>query len=116
MRMDRRYGAYAAVALAMLLIFVCGSIEGGGAVSDSEQRQSTEYTPFPGFPVRLNTATVQDLLVLPGIGETTAARIVARRDELGGFSDITELVTVKRFGRARLERIRSLVIVEDRTH
>jgi competence protein ComEA len=61
-------------------------------------------------PVILNTATVDDLRRLPGIGEKRANAILALRSRLGGhFRTIEDLLKVKGIGRATLRRLRPLV-------
>jgi len=62
-------------------------------------------------PLDLNTATVEQLDALPGIGPVTAAAIVAWRDANGRFSSIDQLGDVDGIGPARLEKLRSLVRV-----
>ncbi|WP_341251306.1 ComEA family DNA-binding protein [Euzebya pacifica] len=57
----------------------------------------------------LNAATVEDLQSLPGVGPVTAERIVARRDELGGFSDVVQLLEVSGIGPARFADLESRV-------
>ncbi|HTQ41260.1 MAG TPA: helix-hairpin-helix domain-containing protein [Polyangiaceae bacterium] len=61
-------------------------------------------------PVILNTANVDDLRRLPGIGEKRANAILALRSHLGGrFRAIEDLLKVKGIGRATLRRLRPLV-------
>lgn len=61
-------------------------------------------------PVILNTATVDDLRRLPGVGEKRANAIVALRGRLGGrFRAVEDLLKVKGIGRATLRRLRPLV-------
>lgn len=61
-------------------------------------------------PVILNTANVDDLRRLPGIGEKRANAIVALRARLGGrFHAVEDLLKVKGIGRATLKRLRPLV-------
>ncbi|MDH4169292.1 MAG: ComEA family DNA-binding protein [Acidimicrobiia bacterium] len=59
--------------------------------------------------VALNTASAEELETLPGVGVVTAAAIIARRDEVGGFSNIDDLLDVQGIGDAKLEAIRPLV-------
>lgn len=68
----------------------------------------------PGKAIDLNTATKEDLMSLPGIGEVTAARILEKRIELGGFTTVEELTEVERIGKVKLDRIRGLVTVKKR--
>jgi len=64
----------------------------------------------PDDPVFLNTATVDDLRRLPGIGEKRANAIVALRARLGGrFHAVEDLLKVKGIGRTSLKRLRPLV-------
>lgn len=61
-------------------------------------------------PVILNTANVDDLRRLPGVGEKRANAIVALRTRLGGrFHAVEDLLKVKGIGRATLRRLRPLV-------
>jgi competence protein ComEA len=59
--------------------------------------------------VLLNSASVEDLRRLPGIGEKRAAAIVALRTRLGRLRAIEDLMKVKGIGRATLKRLRPLV-------
>ena len=61
--------------------------------------------------VNLNTATVQQLDALPGVGPVTAAAIVAWRDANGKFTKVDQLAEVDGIGPARLEKLRPLVRV-----
>jgi competence ComEA-like helix-hairpin-helix protein len=64
----------------------------------------------PDDPVFLNTATVEDLRRLPGIGEKRATAIMALRTRLGGrFHAVEDLLKVKGIGRTALKRLRPLV-------
>ncbi len=61
--------------------------------------------------VNLNTATVEELDVLPGVGPVTAAAIIAWRDANGSFAGVDQLGEVDGIGPARLEKLRALVTV-----
>lgn len=65
----------------------------------------------PTGPVDLNTATVEQLDALPGIGPVTAEAIVAWRDANGRFAGVDQLGDVDGIGPARLEKLRQLVRV-----
>jgi competence protein ComEA len=65
-------------------------------------------TPTAG-PVHLNTATPEQLDALPGVGPSTAQKILAYRQEHGAFSSVDELDAVPGIGPARLEALRELV-------
>ncbi len=63
--------------------------------------------------VNLNTASVQELIELPGIGEVLAVRIVAYREEHGPFQSLDALKQVSGIGDKLVEKIRDLVGLED---
>ena len=65
----------------------------------------------PEQPININTATAEELTVLPRIGEVTAARIVKWREENGPFAKTEELMNVQGIGERLYERIRPHVTV-----
>ena len=65
----------------------------------------------PGLPLDLNTATVEQLDELDGIGPATAQQIVAYREEHGGFGSVEELDQVPGIGETRLAALREKVRV-----
>lgn len=69
-------------------------------------------TPSPAPRVELNSASHADLMLLPGIGDHLAARIVQRRADLGSFRKIEDLLKVTGIGSIRFERIRDLVYID----
>lgn len=62
-------------------------------------------------PLMLNTASVQDLDALPGIGPVLAGRIVAWRTQHGAFASVDALTDVPGIGPAMLARLADLVRV-----
>jgi len=61
--------------------------------------------------VNLNTATAADLEALPGIGKSTALRIVEYREKSGGFKKVEELMNVKGIGEKSFLKIKSRLTV-----
>lgn len=65
--------------------------------------------PATGGRVHLNTATLEQLDALPGVGPVTAQKILDYREERGAFQSVDELDAVPGIGPARLEELRELV-------
>ena len=63
----------------------------------------------PAGPVHLNTATLEDLDALPGVGPVTAQKILDYRQQHGAFSSVDELDAIPGIGPKRLEQLRDLV-------
>lgn len=63
----------------------------------------------PAGPVHLNTATLEQLDELPGVGPVTAQKILDYRAEHGAFSSVDELDAIPGIGPARLDQLRDVV-------
>jgi len=62
--------------------------------------------------VKLNTANIEQLDELPGIGEYFATKIVDYRIKLGGFSNKEQLLEIWKFESERLEKIRAYITID----
>ena len=62
--------------------------------------------PAEGQPLNLNTATLEQLDTLSGVGPATAQSILDAREERGGFASIEELGEIPGIGEARLATLR----------
>ncbi len=58
-----------------------------------------------GMPIDLNRATPEELALIPGIGRTTASKIVRFREEKGLFTSIGELKRIEGLGKKQYEGI-----------
>ncbi|MCR4288424.1 MAG: helix-hairpin-helix domain-containing protein [Deltaproteobacteria bacterium] len=110
---DKRYGAFFLLATFMLCGFILGKDRFGRSYTDKASASAIRpaHEPFPGLPMDVNSASMDDLMSIPGIGEKTAMRIVEKRAELHGFSALDELTEVKYIGKAKLERLKRFVFV-----
>lgn len=90
-----------------------GAIEKAGDSADAARgasRGGKGGKQPPAKPIDLNTASLADLMRLPGVGEKTAEAIVERRRE-SRFRSIEDLMEVKGIGPKKLEKIRPFVMV-----
>lgn len=61
--------------------------------------------------IDLNTATTQELMRLPNLGEVTAERIINYRDNQGPFRAVEDLLNVDGVGEKRLAQWRAYLVV-----
>lgn len=59
--------------------------------------------------ISLNTASLEGLQMIPGVGEKTAQAIIAYREEHGSFTSVDELLHIKGIGEKKLEKMRDMV-------
>ncbi len=71
----------------------------------TESASDTQNIHITNGKLNINSATVEELSKLPGIGETYARRIVEYRNEHGLFISISDLEKVSGIGKKRLESI-----------
>lgn len=64
-----------------------------------------------GGLININTASQSDLEMLPGIGPSTAANIIAYREANGPFAAIEAIMDVPGIGEGKFEAIRDLIVV-----
>jgi competence protein ComEA len=70
--------------------------------------QGTGAGSAPAGPVHLNTATMEQLDALPGVGPVTAQKILDYRQKHGAFSSLEELDAIPGIGAARIEQLRDV--------
>jgi len=65
----------------------------------------------PANPIDLNTATIEQLEQLPGIGPSTAKAIIQFREKSGPFKRVEDLLAIHGISKARLEKLRPYITV-----
>lgn len=140
---DKRCGAFLLFAVALFFIFIAGyarsfsitpvvTTQHGTLSTDAGPQVLTPVTQpkkslsssgnrkksfaMPGFPVDINTAGKEDLMMLPGVGEKTALRIIETRARLKGFKSANDLLMVKYIGEKKFEKMAGYITVKGNWH
>jgi competence protein ComEA len=65
-----------------------------------------------GMPLDINRATEADLILVSGIGEVTAKKILDLRSKLGRYKNIEQLTEIKGIKEKKLAKLRKYLYVE----
>jgi len=97
--LKRATASLALAALVVLALLAVPATASGAAVEEKAGK------------INLNTAGVEELTALPGIGPSYAKRIVEFREKNGPFKKVDDLLNVQGIGEKTLEKIRERVTV-----
>lgn len=113
---------WAALALTLALVlfmsgwFARGAVTAPGTFSISAAHPESAPTPTPSQTVfvpdaliDLNSATLSDLMSLPGIGQTKAQAILDYRAQHGDFRALTELLNVPGIGQSTFDGLKDQI-------
>ena len=98
----RRFGALKSVTT-VTLPPMCSGVSVGAMAADKRLAL--------GIAIDINRATLEELVLVPGIGEKTAERIVEDRQLNGTFRKLEELTRVKGIKEKRLEKFRKYLCI-----
>ena len=97
-------------ALAILAMALIAS-PSTSAAQGAKPAAAAKARPTATEPVNLNAATAAQLQTLPGVGASTAQRIVDYRQKNGSFKKIEELMNVKGIGEKSFLKLKPLITV-----
>jgi len=82
-------------------------IEGSNSIGIVKTNETN--TTLSELKININTAGIDELQKLKGIGATYAQRIIDYRLEIGEFKEVEELLNVKGIGEKRLQDIKAFI-------
>ena len=106
-------------------VYAAGGLAPGGEVKDADavladgscvnaiKEGGAEQTA--AAVVNINTASVQDLTMIPGVGEITAQRIVDYRSEHGKFLTPQDITRVKGIGEKTFNKMKDYIKTEEQS-
>ncbi|MBR2481878.1 MAG: helix-hairpin-helix domain-containing protein [Oscillospiraceae bacterium] len=110
--------------VALTLVFALAMT--GAYIYSTRMDESDEYTIRAGelaqgtapietvqWQVNINTATVEELTHLPGVGEVLAERIVAYREAHGAFRTAEELLEVDGIGESKFADMKDRIVLKE---
>ena len=93
------------------IALVLGLVAATSAAAQEAPRSTSKASAPAGAPINLNTATVAQLETLPGIGKSTAERILEYRQKNGGFKKVEDLMNVRGIGEKSFLKMKALITV-----
>ena len=94
------------------IVLVLGLVGATAAAAQEAARPAAKAATAPaGAPINLNTATVAQLETLPGIGKSTAERILEYRQKNGGFKKVEDLMNVRGIGEKSFLKMKPLITI-----
>jgi competence protein ComEA len=73
--------------------------------------QAQKAKPHGGDKVNLNTATVEQLQTLPGVGPAMAKKIVEHRSKSGKFTKVEEILNIQGIGEKKFQKMKDRLVV-----
>jgi len=77
-----------------------------------KKTKSKKEIALEGKQININTASKEELMLLPGVGESTASKIIEYREQNNGFKNIEDIMEVKGIGKKKFEKMKDYIKVE----
>ena len=78
----------------------------------TKESDSISYDAVVEYPLDINTATLDELMTIDGLGEVRASAIIEYREVLGGYTSVSQIMDIKGFGEGYYEQIAPYLTVK----
>ena len=78
----------------------------------STDKKNTSKNELKEKSININTATKEELMAIPGIGDKISDKIIIYREEHGGFKRIEDIMNVKGIKKKKFEKMKAYITVE----
>ena len=83
-----------------------------GKIDSKKNKKGSKEEKLKGRVININSAPKEELMMLPGIGESTAEKILMYRKEHGGFKKIEDIQKIKGIGKKKFEKLKPYISTE----
>ncbi|MCU0373148.1 MAG: helix-hairpin-helix domain-containing protein [Ignavibacteria bacterium] len=80
--------------------------------TESKKKKTSKEDKLAGIQININTASKEQLIMLPGVGESTADKIIMYRENHNGFRKIEDIMKIKGIGKKKFEKLKPYIKVE----
>lgn len=88
---------------------ICPKLENDACVDDNKVTNATDNES--SYPIYINSADIEELMKLPGIGESKAKSIIEYREKNGLFEKIEDITNVSGIGESMFEKIKEYIAI-----
>lgn len=81
-------------------------------ITSTSGLETSEENKTESQKININTANLEELTKLPGIGEATANKIISYRKEIGKFKTIEDLKNVPGIGNSKFDNLKDMITIK----